>query len=70
MRRDLTERLFRFTLQYEPHTDMQRDRRLIGQQKYAPTNLIHKRQRWWSELKEAYEHDTTWPPPSANSPGS
>ena len=61
-RRDLTDRLMRFTMAYRPETSFRGDRRADAETRYAPTRLLHKHKRYWSKLKKAYEEPTAWPP--------
>lgn len=61
IQRELMERLFEFTLCYKPQNDMEDDIREIGRERYSPTVLLQKEQRFWTELREVYEKETRWP---------
>ncbi len=58
---DLLAQLMRFTLQYRTDTGRSSYEKGLNK-RFAPTNLVHKGRRYWSDLKEAYTKKTVWPP--------
>ncbi|MFC1451940.1 sulfatase [Verrucomicrobiota bacterium] len=58
----LVERLLGFTMQYRADSDLAADRILGEKLKHTPRYLVHFGRRYWSELKDAYERGSSWPP--------
>lgn len=61
-RLELTEMLLNFAMKHRVVTDFYTDREYIEQKKYTPVKLVHKKGRYWSRLKNAYEEKVLWPP--------
>lgn len=64
-RQNLTDRLLAFTMGYATRLSIADDRKKREEHRYAPTPLLHKHKRYWSDLRRVYHEDTAWPPPGA-----
>jgi choline-sulfatase/uncharacterized sulfatase len=58
----LTERLLNFVLNYQVRTSKKDDEMSNTRDRYSPVKLLHKRGKYWSRLKRAYEEKVKWPP--------
>jgi choline-sulfatase/uncharacterized sulfatase len=67
VRRDLTESLMTYFMEYRPDTSTSLDLRLLHENRYCFTTMLHKKQRYYSDLMAAYEAPTVWPKENAES---
>jgi arylsulfatase A-like enzyme len=61
-RLSLTEQLLNFVLNYQVRTSKKDDEMSNTRDRYSPVKLLHKRGKYWSRLKQAYEEKVKWPP--------
>lgn len=62
VRLDLQQQLLDYHMDYRRDTDRARDQRESHATRYCFSPLLHKHRRYYSELTDAYNKPTTWPP--------